>query len=124
MNFRWIFFADVIGKLHEKGIETIICTPTPTPPVWISHDHRERMLVDEAGITMIHGGRQQVCTNNPYLRERAAIIIEKMAEVYGDMPGVIGWQLDNELKGNVSECYCETCKGLWHSWLREKVWEY
>jgi beta-galactosidase GanA len=33
------------------------------------------------------------------------------------MPGVIAWQLDNELKGNVSECFCDTCRSLWHKWL-------
>jgi len=69
---------------------------------------------------MTHGGRQQVCTNNSYLRERAAIIVEKIAQVYGNMPRVIAWQLDNEIKGNVSECYCDECKQQWSVWLKEK----
>lgn len=119
-SFNVEFFKDIISRLYQEGIETIISTPTPAPPIWISHQHPERMLVDETNTRMSHGGRQQVCSNNAYLRERAAIIIEKMAQVYGSMPGVIGWQLDNEWKGNVSECYCETCKHLWHQWLEKK----
>ena len=26
------FFRDIITRLHENGINTILCTPTPTPP--------------------------------------------------------------------------------------------
>lgn len=122
-EFKVEFFISIINKLYENGIETVICTPTPTPPVWLSHNHPERMIVDENEVCMVHGGRQQVCTNNDFLRERAAIIIEKMAKLYGNMPGVIAWQLDNEIKGNVAECYCETCKQLWQQWLKKRYGE-
>ncbi len=118
--FHVEFFKDIIGRLYKEGIETIITTPTPAAPVWMSHNHPERMLVDETNTPMSHGGRQHICTNNAFFRERAAIITTKMAQVYGSLPGVIGWQLDNEWKGNVSECYCETCKDLWHQWLQKK----
>ena len=119
-EFHTNYFVRTIGQLAETGIETIICTPTPTPPVWISHDHPERMLVNDKNVIMVHGGRQQVCTNNSFFRERASIIVEKMAQVYGRMEGVIAWQIDNELKGNVAECYCNTCKSLWRDWLKAK----
>lgn len=122
-EFNVTFFVEVIDKLYKNGIETIICTPTPTPPIWISHNHSERMIVDENNVCMVHGGRQQVCTNNDFLRERTVIIIEKMAKIYGNQKGVIGWQIDNELKGNVSECYCETCKHLWHQWLEKRYYK-
>ena len=36
------FFVDIIDKLYENGIETIICTPTPPPPIWLTHGHPER----------------------------------------------------------------------------------
>ena len=119
-EFNVTFFVEVIENLYRHGIETIICTPTPTPPIWMSHKHTERMIVNERGKAMVHGGRQQVCTNHPFFKQRANIITEKMAKVYGCLPGVIAWQLDNELKGNVSECYCENCNALWHSWLQKK----
>jgi beta-galactosidase len=116
-HFTVEFFVDAIEKLNRNDIQTILCTPTATPPIWISHNHAERMFVDHNGVAMVHGGRQHVCTNHAYVRERARLIISKMAKTYGRMPGVIAWQLDNELKGNVSECFCDTCRSLWHTWL-------
>jgi len=111
------FFVNVIEKLHDHGIETVMCTPTPTPPIWLTHNHPERLHVDENGQVMSHGSRQHICTNNPYFRKRAGIITGEIAKAVGHLPGVIGWQLDNEFKCHVSECMCETCKSLWHKWL-------
>lgn len=31
------FFKEIIARLYESGIETIMCTPTLTPPIWFSH---------------------------------------------------------------------------------------
>lgn len=114
------FFANIITKLYENGIETVMCTPTPTPPIWLTHGHPERMYVDEHGRTMGHGSRQHACTNNAYFRKRVAIITEHIAQAVGRLPGVIGWQIDNEFKAHVAECMCETCKGLWQQWLRQR----
>lgn len=113
-------FVEVIELLYEHGIDTVMCTPTPTPPIWLSHGHPERMYVDERGTVMGHGARQHVCTNHPYFRERAAIITEHIAQAVGSLPGVIAWQLDNEFKAHVAECMCHTCKGMWHDWLEQR----
>lgn len=114
------FFAHVIRKLAANEIETVMCTPTATPPIWLTHGHPERIHVNEKGETMGHGSRQHVCTNHPYFRERARLITEHIAKEIGGLPGLAGWQLDNELKCHVSECMCETCKTLWHKWLKER----
>ncbi|MBD0378754.1 beta-galactosidase [Paenibacillus sedimenti] len=114
------FFTDMISQLYENGIETVMCTPTPTPPIWFSYDHPERMFVDGQGTVMGHGSRQHACTNNAYFREKAAVITEHIARAVGHLPGVIGWQLDNEFKAHVAECMCQTCKTLWHGWLEER----
>jgi beta-galactosidase len=112
-------FVNVINQLYENGIETVMCTPTPTPPIWFTHGHPERMYVDDKGTVMGHGSRQHACTNNAYFRKRAAMIIESMAQAVGSLPGLLAWQTDNEFKAHVAECMCTTCKGLWHEWLRE-----
>jgi beta-galactosidase len=119
-KFDLSFFKNIINKLYENGIETVMCTPTPTPPIWYSHGHPERMYVDGDGKVMGHGSRQHACTNHPYFRERATLITENIAQAVGSLPGVIGWQIDNEFKCHVSECMCNTCKDLWHSWLKER----
>lgn len=118
--FKVDVLVDVIDKLNKNGISTIMCTPTATPPVWVSYGHDERMIKYEDNIPMSHGGRQQVCTNNAFMRERSMIITEKVAQTYGKLEGVIGWQIDNELKGNVWECMCDTCQDLWHKWLKDR----
>ena len=114
------FFKMIIEKLYENGIESVMCTPTPTPPIWMTHNHPERLYQDENNTKMSHGARQHICTNHPYFRERANIITEQLAKDLGHVNGLIGWQLDNEFKCHVAECMCETCKSLWHQWLEEK----
>lgn len=110
----------VVRQLHEAGIDTIVCTPTATPPIWYSHGHPERLFVNAEGAALGHGSRQHACTNNPYFRERASIITEHLAKALGNLPGVIGWQLDNEFKAHVAECMCGVCRGLWHEWLEKR----
>lgn len=114
------FLAEMIDLFYSNGIETILCTPTVTPPIWLTDGNPETLVIDASGTRMHHGARQHVCTNHPYFRERSEIIVEHMARAVGRHPGVILWQLDNELKSHVSECMCDTCKGLWHVWLRQR----
>lgn len=114
------FFVNIIKRLYENGIETVMCTPTVTPPIWLSHGHQERMYVGGNGTVMGHGARQHFCTNNLYFRKRARIITENISKAVGNLPGVIGWQIDNEFKSHASECMCGTCKEQWHQWLKNR----
>lgn len=114
------FFVNVIKRLYENGIETVMCTPTPTPPIWFTNGYPERIYVDRNGKVMGHGSRQHACTNHPYFREKASIITEHIAKAVESLPGIIGWQIDNEFKCHVSECMCGTCKSLWHEWLKDR----
>ncbi|OCT15557.1 beta-galactosidase [Paenibacillus pectinilyticus] len=114
------FFVKMVNLLHENGIETVMCTPTPTPPIWFTHGHPERMYVNDQRQVMGHGSRQHACTNHPYFREKAALITEHIARANGRLPGVIGWQIDNEFKAHVSECMCATCLTQWHQWLEAR----
>jgi len=112
------FFVRVADILYENGIDSIICTPTPTPPIWITHDHPERLIVTNKGEHYIHGGRQHVCSNDAFVRERSYIIVEALAKAFADHPGVIAWQIDNEMKAN--NCMCQSCRRLWHKWLQDR----
>jgi len=114
------FFRRVIDRLHANGIDTIFCTPTPTPPIWLTDGHPERLFQDEQGRLMHHGARQHVCTNNPAFRERSRIIVEAQARALGRHPGVIAWQTDNEFACHVGACCCSVCASLWHVWLEQR----
>ncbi|MGG4030465.1 beta-galactosidase [Bacillus subtilis] len=52
--------------------------------------------------------------------KKTAIITTAIAKELGRLPGLIGWQLDNEFKCHVAECMCETCLRLWHDWLKNR----
>lgn len=110
-------FINIINELHTNGISTVMCTPTVTPPIWMSYGHPERMYVNEQLQVMSHGSREHVCINNEFYRERSRIIVEAVARAVGKLSGVIGWQIHNEFNWPVKECYCENCKRQWHLWL-------
>lgn len=114
------FFVGIINRLHAAGIGTIFCTPTPTPPIWLSHGHPERMYVDANGRVMGHGARQHACTNNPAFRACSRRIVEACAVAVGRLPGLVGWQTDNEFKCHVAECCCSECANQWHAWLEAR----
>lgn len=114
------FITNILDLLYENGIDVIMCTPTATPPIWVTDGHEERLHVDSKGQTMIHGSRQHACTNNLYFRSQSKNIIEHISSKVGKHPAIVLWQLDNEFKCHISECFCETCKEQWHRWLEKK----
>jgi len=111
-------FDETIGALGAKGINTILCTPTATPPKWLTVKHPEWMRVNATDIPMEHGSRQHCCTNNGAFRAESRRITRAMAEHYATNPYVIGWQTDNELFCHISECFCDACLARFQRWLR------
>jgi len=80
-EFAWAFMEPQEGKFDfdwlernvqlcaEQGLKVILCTPSPTPPVWLSEKHPEILMVDATGRKMLHGTRQQGCWSTPTYRE-------------------------------------------------------
>ncbi len=118
--FDFSLFDEAIALLGRHGINTILCTPTATPPRWLTAGHEEWMRVDGSGNRMSHGSRQHCCTNNPGFRAESRRITGVMAEHFADNEHVIGWQTDNELFCHMSECYCEACLRKFREWLRRQ----
>lgn len=114
------YFVAVMDQVHAAGIATVFCTPSATPPVWLTHAHPERCFVDESGRTMSHGARQHVCTSHPEIRAATGRIVEAIARAVGDHPGLVAWQIDNEFKCHVAECHCANCRERWHAWLERR----
>ena len=54
------------------------------------------------------------------MRYENARIAEKMSEALGSHPGVIGWQIDNELYPNDYGCFCDRCQEGFRTYLKEK----
>jgi beta-galactosidase len=109
--------------LGTSGLSVILCTPTVTPPVWLTHGHPERLHHTAEGAVLGHGSRQHICTNNPVFRDRAARITQALAAAVGNDQRVLAWQLDNEFKSHVGGCHCGTCRELWTGWLARRYQE-
>jgi beta-galactosidase len=114
------FFLRVMDKLNAAGIKTVFCTPTATPPIWLMSGHPERCFVDQAGEVMSVGARQEASYDNPDVRAACFRIVEAVAEKIGRHPGLVAWQIDNELKCHVKEDYSDSSVIRWHEWLARR----
>lgn len=119
-HFDFSLFDETIETLSQYGVDSFLCTPTATPPRWLTAGKPEWLRVTADGVRMQHGSRQHVCTNNEAFRAESQRITRAMAEHYRDNPNVIGWQTDNELNCSISVCYCDTCRRDFQNWLEQK----
>ncbi len=119
-HFEFNLFDRAIEVLARHGIKTILCTPTATPPRWLTVNYPEVLRVDANGRQAGHGSRQHCDTTSPVLRAHSQRITRTLAEHYRDNEAVIGWQTDNELNTSVSESYSPSCTLAFQSWLQIK----
>lgn len=118
--FDFSLFDRAIDVLAAEGIRTIFCTPTATPPRWLTAAYPEVLRVDENGRVADHGSRQHADTNSPVYRMHSRRITEALANHYRDNPHVIGWQTDNELNTTVSTSYSEATAGAFRRYLQNR----
>jgi beta-galactosidase len=119
-KFSFDFFDRAIDLAHEHGLKVIIGTPTATPPAWLTHKYPEVLNVAQNGVQYQHGQRRHYNYNSTVYRELSARITRKMAEHYKDHPGVIGWQIDNELNCETNVFYSQADHAAFRIWLKEK----
>lgn len=115
-DFEWLDKA--IDILAAQGLDIVMCTPTPTPPPWLTHQYPEICRVREDGVRISPGARRHACANVPAYLKHSQKIVEAVTRHYGDHPAVIGWQIDNEFGcGESTRCYCDHCRRRFHEWL-------
>lgn len=118
--FDFDLFDRNIEILGRHGIKTIMCTPTATPPRWLTMHYPEVLRVDVNGRQMSHGSRQHADTASPVFRTHSQRITRAMAEHYRDNPDVIGWQTDNELNTSVSRSYSAATRREFQIYLEDR----
>jgi beta-galactosidase len=119
-EYDFSFFDAVIEELAQVGIDTILCTPTATPPRWFTVAHPDALRVPESGRREQHGSRQHCCYASPDMRRYSREITRAMADHYRENPCVIGWQTDNEMGCGTTACHCANCEAAFRDFLRDK----
>lgn len=119
-DFDWL--ENIIQRLYENDIYTILATPTGGMPQWLTNQYEEVLQVDECGVRNYPGKRHNYCPSSPVMREKTKQLDVRLAEKFGRHPGVIGWHISNEIGGNgrASSCHCELCQAAFRTWLKEK----
>ena len=117
-EFDWL--VSVVDKLYAAGISTVMCTPTCTPPRYMLDKYEETRSVSEYGVRAQTSWRCHPCKTSPIMREKNRAIVTEMAKVFGKHPGIIGWQIDNELYPYGGGCFCPLCVKAFREYLKGK----
>ncbi|MHA7177053.1 beta-galactosidase [Arthrobacter sp. Sr24] len=110
----------IIELLHEHGIRINLATATASPPPWLTSTYPQVLPVVEDGTKRYPGGRQAFCPSSPIYRHHAALLVEKVAQRYGNHPAVALWHVSNEIGCHNAHCYCETSSIAFRAWLTER----
>lgn len=114
-NFDWL--EEIINRLYENGIYTVLATPSGARPAWLTHKYPETARVERNLIRNHHGGRHNHCYTSPVYRKKTHDMDTALAKRFADNPAVILWHISNEISG---QCYCPLCIEAFKEWLREK----
>ena len=116
-NFQFGWLHDIMDKLYENGIYTVLATPTGARPAWMDEKYPSVLRVEKDGRRNHHSGRHTHCMSSLEYRALVEKMDTKLAQEFGSHPGLILWHISNELGG---ECYCDSCKKRFQEYLREK----
>ncbi|MRN55141.1 beta-galactosidase [Paenibacillus monticola] len=119
-NFQFGLFDRAIDLAHSYGLKVVLGTPTATPPAWLTEKYPEVLNVTYEGVTLQHGMRRHYNYSSPKYHQLCAEIAGQLADHYGNHPGVVGWQIDNELNCEISEFYSESDHTAFRKWLQHK----
>ena len=119
-HYDFSLFDRAIDTFGRHGIKTIFGTPTAAPPKWLTHKYPEVLGVRETGQRVNDQSRRQYCYNSPVYRRFSKEIVETLARHYRDNTNIIGWQIDNEMNNENPECYSDSCRVAFRSWLKNK----
>lgn len=118
-DFSWL--DRIIEIAGQNQLDVILCTPTATPPIWMSHNYPNTLMVRQNGQRVTHGSRAHRCVNSISFNSFAEKITRALGKKYGSQDIVKGWQIDNEV-GHYScvPCYCDDCLKLFREYLLDK----
>ncbi len=118
-DFSWLHA--VVDQLAAAGIGVILCTPSATPPIWLTQKHPEILPMRHDGRRTTHGARLHYCPNNAVYRSYIARVNRRLAQEFADCPSVLGWQVDNEVMIPFWQgCFCPDCQAGFRAFLQRR----
>ena len=119
-EYTYEFFDSFLDLAKEKGMQVIFCTPTATPPAWLTEKYPEVLNADIEGNLIHHGSRRHYNYNSPVYRRMSRNIVEKSAAHYAQHPTIVGWQLDNEFNCENDTFYSDSDTVAFRRFLQER----
>lgn len=118
--FNYDFYDEVLDLAYSYQLQVIFCTPTATPPAWLSHRYPEILNASIDGTLYQHGARRHYNYNSPVYQEFCKRIVEKSAAHYAKHPAIIGWQIDNEINCELDVFYSDSDDLAFRRFVKEK----
>jgi beta-galactosidase len=120
-DFQWDWLDEAVDTLHAQGLKVVMCTPTATPPKWLVDADPAMLAVDANGQPRGFGSRRHYCFSSPSYRAQSVRISTAVAQRYGQHPGVVAWQTDNEYGCHLSVLsYSKAAKDAFRVWLKKR----
>lgn len=119
-EYTWDFFDEFLDLCKKKGMRVIFCTPTATPPAWMTDKYPEVLNARQDGVLYRHGARRHYNYNSLIYQRFTRELTERMGEHYAKHPAIIGWQLDNEINCEMNEFYSESDTIAFREFLKKK----
>jgi len=119
-EFNYEFFDRFLDIAEKVGMKVIFCTPTATPPAWLTNKYPEVLNADIDGNLYYHGARRHYNYNSTVYKELSARITRVFAEHYAKRECIIGWQLDNEINCEKDVFYSESDVKAFRQYVKDK----
>ena len=118
-DFEWL--DEAVRLAAKYKLKVIMCTPTPTPPAWLTTKYPDILIKNENGLIVQHGARQQASWASDIYCEYVSKIVTQLAKRYGNNPVVWGWQIDNEPSHyTFAYDYSDNAQKKFRQWLKNK----
>ena len=120
-RYDWGWLDRAVEVLHNAGLGIIMGTPTATPPKWLVDQMPDMIARDEQGRQRGFGSRRHYCFSHSGYAAQCDRIVAAMADRYGEHPGIVAWQTDNEYGcHDTAVSFSVSARDAFRDWLTKK----
>jgi beta-galactosidase len=117
-DFGWL--DSVLDKCLDAGVSVDLATASASPPPWMGHQWPESLPVDDAGLRLSYGARQQYCPSSPVYRDKAVALADRVSSRYAEHEAVVMWHIGNEFGAHTPSCWCDISAQDFRDWLAKQ----